>query len=97
MKSTKNKNKKAKKCYKLIKNYSQSLTTILIFNNIANTAAASIATFLISSQFGAEGVFYATVIMTILILIFGEIIPKVLAKQNAESLLSVRFYFLTKG
>lgn len=77
-------NKRARKAYYLAKNYSHTLTTILIFNNIANTASASIATFLISSKFGANGVLYATIVMTIFILIFGEIMPKMLAKEYSE-------------
>lgn len=81
------KNKRAKKAYKLTQNYSKALTTILVFNNIVNTASAAIATFLFSKYLGEIGVLYATIIMTVLVLIFGEISPKIIAKENSEKVL----------
>lgn len=82
-------NKKARKAYKLIKNYSNTISTILIFNNIVNTASAAIATFLFSNYFGASGVLYATLVMTIFILAFGEITPKIIAKEYAIEFLII--------
>jgi putative hemolysin len=61
------------------------LVTILIGNNIANIGAASLATALALDLFGAQGVAYATGIMTLLVLIFGEITPKGLASANADT------------
>ncbi|GGE73064.1 hemolysin family protein [Priestia taiwanensis] len=67
-------------------NFDKSLSTILVGNNIVNIAASAIATALATKFFeGAEGILVSTVVMTILILIFGEILPKSLAKENAES------------
>lgn len=68
---------------KLITNYDTALSAILIGNNLVNTASSAIAT-LIVMEMGVP-TWVATVVMTITILIFGEIIPKVLAKQMAES------------
>ncbi len=79
--------KKAKKVYKLSKKYSETITTILIFNNIVNILSTSLATYIFSKHLGPTGVVYATVIMTILILTFGEITPKIIAKQNSEVIL----------
>lgn len=79
--------KKAKRVYKLSKKYSETLTTILIFNNIVNILSTSLATYIFSKHLGSSGVFYATIIMTILILLFGEITPKIIAKQNAETVM----------
>ena len=78
--------KKRKKYQHFIENPNHYLTTILIMNNLVNILATSAATvFAVSliptSQGGAIGV--ATGIMTILILIFGEITPKVYSRENS--------------
>ncbi|MDP3971033.1 MAG: hemolysin family protein [bacterium] len=62
------------------------LVTILIGNNLVNIGAASIATMLAIETFGSSGVGIATGIMTLIILIAGEIIPKSLAQRNADSI-----------
>lgn len=67
---------------KIAEDYDNKLGAILIGNNLANTASSAIAT-LIVMQMGLPS-WVATVVMTLLVLIFGEIIPKVLAKQMAE-------------
>lgn len=61
------------------------LATILVGNNIANIAAASLATALALTAFGSEGVAYATGAMTLVVLVFGEITPKGLASANADA------------
>lgn len=66
--------------------FDQTLSTILVGNNIVNIAAASISAKLATEIFGGNiGVVISTVVMTILILIFGEILPKSLAREHAES------------
>ncbi|HLR15120.1 MAG TPA: hemolysin family protein [Bacillota bacterium] len=66
--------------------FDQTLSTILVGNNIVNIAAASISAKLATEIFGGNiGVVISTVVMTILILIFGEILPKSLAREYAES------------
>ena len=67
---------------KIAEDYDNKLGAILIGNNLANTASSAIAT-LIVMQLGLPS-WVATMVMTLLVLIFGEIIPKVLAKQMAE-------------
>ena len=79
--------KKAKRVYKLSKKYSETLTTILVFNNIVNILSTSLATYIFSKHLGSSGVAYATVIMTIVILLCGEITPKIIAKQNSEKVM----------
>ncbi len=69
---------------KLVNNPNRLLSAILIGNNIANIGASAIATSLAISYFPKNGVGIATGIMTILVLIFGEITPKSLAAQNSE-------------
>lgn len=71
---------------KLIENPNKLLGAILIGNNIVNIGASSLATVLATNIFGSSGVGIATGIMTILVLIFGEITPKSIAKQNAENI-----------
>lgn len=77
-------NKKAEKTLKISKKFDSILSTILIGNNIVNIASASIATVLFTQYFGEIGITISTVCMTIIILIFGEISPKSLAKENPE-------------
>jgi len=60
------------------------LTTVLIGNNIVNIAAAAIATSIAIDFFGSYGVGIATGVMTLLILIFAEIMPKTIAVHHAE-------------
>lgn len=75
--------KKSIKVYRLVKKYSETITTILIFNNIVNILSTSLATYIFSKSLGSSGVAYATIIMTIVILMFGEITPKIFGKNNA--------------
>lgn len=76
--------KRAVKVLKIIDDYDKSLSTILIGNNIVNIASASIGTIIFTKMFGESGVGIATFVMTIILLIFGEIIPKTFAKENSE-------------
>ena len=79
-------NKRAQLAYRLSENYDELLSTILVGNNIVNIASTSIATVLFVSALGdAAGPTVSTVVMTVVVLIFGEVSPKSLAKENAES------------
>lgn len=77
-------NKKAQTTMYLVEQYDTLLSTILIGNNIVNIASASISTVLFTGLFGDAGVTISTVFMTIIVLIFGEITPKSLAKDFPE-------------
>lgn len=79
-------NKKAVKALKIIDNFDKALTAILIGNNIVNILSASLATVMFTEYFGAGSVGMATLVMTIVVLIFGEILPKSLATENAEKM-----------
>lgn len=59
---------------------------ILLGNNLANIMASAIATSVLISLFGDSGVAYATAVMTIVVLMFGEILPKTYAIHNANTL-----------
>lgn len=77
-------NKKAEKALKIANRFEDALTAILIGNNIVNILSTSISTVLFTQILGPGGVGAATVVMTILVLIFGEITPKSFAKNHAE-------------
>lgn len=62
------------------------LSAILIGNNLVNIGASSLATSLAIAQWGQNGVAYATGILTLIVLIFGEITPKTYANKNAEKI-----------
>lgn len=79
-------NKKAILVNKIIENKSKMLSAILIGNNLVNISASALATILAQKLFGDYAVSFATAILTILILIFGEITPKSLATLNALKL-----------
>ena len=82
-----NGNKKAKKAYKISENYDKALSTILVGNNIVNIAASSLATLFFVSFFGeANGTILSTVVLTVIILIFGEVLPKNIAMENSEKM-----------
>lgn len=77
---------KAKLVLKLSDQYDKLLTTILIGNNIVNIGMTAIATVLFVNLYGAElGATLSTVVITVLVLIFGEITPKSIAKEKPES------------
>lgn len=77
-------NKKAKKALDLAEDYDQLLSTILVGNNIVNIAATAIATVLFTRLYGDSGATYSTIIMTVVVLIFGEVTPKSIAKEAPE-------------
>lgn len=79
-----NGDKMAKRVLELAEDYDKLLSTILIGNNIVNIGSASLATLLFVQSFGDAGVTISTIVMTILVLIFGEISPKSLAKEAPE-------------
>lgn len=76
--------KGAKLVASLIDDSNKLLTSILIGNNVVNIAATSISTSLFIELIGPEGVAVATFIMTILVLLFGEITPKTIAANSSE-------------
>lgn len=80
-----NGSKKAEKTLKLAEDFESLITTILTGNNIANIASASIATAMFVRFWGNIGVTISTAVMTVLVLIFGEIAPKTYAKKHAET------------
>ena len=68
----------------LLEQYDRLLSTILIGNNIVNIATASIGTVLFVKHYGDVGATISTVVVTVVVLIFGEISPKSIAKDCAE-------------
>src|SRR3989338_1888805 len=71
---------------RLKKNPHKMIITILMGNNLVNTAAASLATVIAIQLFSSNAIGIATGVMTFLLLVFGEITPKTLATQNAEKI-----------
>jgi len=78
-------NKKANMVLEMVENYDSMLSTILIGNNIVNILSTSLATLLFVKWLGEEaGPSISTVVMTVVVLIFGEITPKSIAKEMPE-------------
>ena len=78
--------KGAKLVSSLIEKSSDLLSSILVGNNVVNIAATSVSTSLFISIFGDGGVAIATAVMTVLVLIFGEITPKTIAANGPEKI-----------
>ena len=83
-------NKRATRVLKITDDSAKMLSAILIGNNVVNLTASSLATTLTIHIFGSTGAGIATGILTVLILIFGEISPKTIATLRAEKI-SLRF------
>ena len=79
-------NKNAALVCKLDEQYSRLISTILIGNNIVNIAMASVGTVLFTMKFGDMGATLSTIVVTIVVLIFGEISPKSIANNCPEQL-----------
>lgn len=78
-------NKKAKTALYISNNFDKALTTILICNNIVNLGCSALATVFCFNLFGDVGPAIATGATTLLVLTFGEILPKCLAKEHCEA------------
>ena len=78
--------KKAKTAIKITEKFDQALSAILIGNNLANIASSSLSSVLVILIAGSEDyTWLSTVIMTVLVIIFGETMPKIMSKRNATS------------
>lgn len=82
----KQRRKGAESLYRLKSHPRRMIITILIGNNVVNIGAASLATYVSAQQFGSTGVGIATGVLTLLILIFGEITPKTFAHRYASKI-----------
>jgi len=88
-------NKRAKYVLKILNNLDNVISALLLSNNLVNILASSLATAVLYDLFGISGIFYATLIMTILIVIFAEILPKTysLNKPTRTSLIIAPIIF----
>ncbi|MEI7669286.1 MAG: HlyC/CorC family transporter [Pseudomonadota bacterium] len=79
-------NLRAKAVSELRKNKERLISGIMIGNNTVNILASALATELAIRNWGDNGVLYATFIMTFIVVVFGEVLPKTYAIQNPESM-----------
>ena len=86
--------KKAGKVLKLLNNYEKVLFTVLVGNNIVNIIATTLATLLFIAMMGDIGATVSTIVITVVVLLFGEISPKMLAKQHPEGFAKNVYGFL---
>ena len=77
-------NRSAERTYDLTEKFPKLLTTILIGNTIVNVVSASLATVLFTNIYGGNGVAISSIVMTLVIMIIGEILPKNIAKYSPE-------------
>jgi CBS domain containing-hemolysin-like protein len=84
--------KGAKLALKLRSNPQRLLSTILIGNNLVNIMAASLATLIAIRLFGSEAVAVATGLLTFMVLLFGEIVPKTLCAKHSETAVQLLAY-----
>jgi Mg2+/Co2+ transporter CorB len=91
--------KRAEYVLQLLDKKDNVISTLLLSNNLVNILASSLATAFFYDIFGVEGIFYATLIMTVIIVIFAEVLPKTYAinRPNRTALLiSPIIYYLNK-
>lgn len=79
-------NKRAKRVLWISDRFDKTLTTILIGNNVFHAACASLSALLVLQQFSEDYVIYGTLLTTLVVYLFAEMIPKSLAKARAEEL-----------
>ena len=79
-------NKRAKKALWICDRFDKTLTTILIGNNIFHASCASLSALLVMRQFSSEYVVYGTIVTTIIVYLFAEMLPKSLAKARSEEI-----------
>ena len=91
--------KKAKLALRIIDRFDDALSAILICNNLANIGASSLASVMVILIMGGdEYTWVATIVLTVLVIIFGETMPKIISKKNANSVTERHAYpvrFLT--
>ena len=90
-------NKAAKYVKKIIDNKDSVISSLLLSNNLVNILASSLATAFFYNLFGITGIFYATLLMTILLVIFAEVLPKTYAinkPTRTALMISPIIYFL---
>ena len=75
-------NKRAKRLQKLINKRDQVVSVMLLANNVVNIAASTLTTSLLLQIFGEVGIIYATVLLTVVVIVFGEILPKNIAIKS---------------
>ena len=78
--------RRAEKVLALAERYDRLLSGILVGNNIVNILSASLATVLFTRMIGGAGVSVSTAVMTVVVLMFGEIAPKSIAKEHPEQI-----------
>lgn len=79
-------NRKAKKALWVCDRFDKTLTTVLIGNNIFHASCASLSTLLVMKQFSSEYVVYGTLLTTIIVYLFAEMLPKSIAKVRSEEI-----------
>ena len=79
-------NKKAKKALWICDRFDKTLTTVLIGNNIFHASCAALSTLLVIKQFSSEYVVYGTLLTTIIVYLFAEMLPKSIAKVRSEEI-----------
>ncbi len=75
---------RAKKAMWVLDNFDRAITTILIGTNIAHLTAAAVMTVLVTHHFGMGAVAWGTLVTTLILFLFGEMLPKTIAKKYSE-------------
>lgn len=81
-----NKKRGARRVYSILQRMDKFIATILVGNNLVNTAIASISTLIIADYFGEQNaLIYGTAVITVILIIFADLTPKVIATRHPES------------
>ena len=86
--------KRAAAAVKIVERFDDTLSTILIGNNLVNIAASSLGSLAVMELLGDGYAWVSTVVITTLVIIFGETIPKIVAKNSANRIALRHAYFI---
>lgn len=78
--------RRAKTAVGILDHFDRTLSAILIGNNLVNIAASSLGSVIVILLAGEQWTWVSTVVLTLLVIIFGETMPKIVAKQNANGI-----------
>ena len=93
-------NQRAKYVLKILDNKDNVISSLLLSNNLVNILASSLATAFFYDLFGVKGIFYSTLIMTVVLVIFAEVLPKTYAinrPTRTALLISPIIFYLNKS
>jgi CBS domain containing-hemolysin-like protein len=87
-------NRKAALALEITEKYDKFISTVLVGNNVVNILLSSVATVFFVDYFGGIGITISTIVVTFLVVVFGEITPKTMARESPEKFVFASIYLI---